>query len=182
MNERLNVLEENKKIILQKVKDIDKKKLSKKWILLYGAGCIGMMTATTILFYPENMMLALLLTTVYIAGMPALQTTINNKKKEKLRKEYSSIKSEIEEIKKEMIEQLLTDDVLTKDIPITSYKQLKAIEEKIIADLEPSEQDRYLKEIDTFFFGEEYDETSEDVLNEFLSDDKKKGYTRKRKR
>ena len=182
MQEKIKVLEENKEIILQKIKCIDTKKLSKKWKILYGAGYIGMMVITTILFYPNNMMLALLLTVIYGSGAPALQAVSDNKKRKKLRQEYSTINKEIEKIQKEIINEYLTEERLKKDIPIKSFKQFKRVEEKIIADLNPSERDRYFSKIENFFMGEEYDETSEDVLNKPLSDDKKRVFTRKIKK
>lgn len=179
MEERLNELEEKKKIILQKVKDIDTKKLSKKWKILYWIGYIAVIAITTIIFYPKNMMLALLSTIVYGAGMPALDAVLDNSKRNKLRKQYSSICKEIEEVRKELVNQLV-EETLTKDIPITSYKQYKELEEKVLAEFSPSEQERYMRENEKFFFGE--GDEDEDILKMELPDDKEKGYTRKRKR
>lgn len=182
MNDRLNELEKNKKIILQKVKEIDTKPLSKKWKVLYAAGYIGMMAITTIIFYPNNMMLALFLTIGYGIGMPALSAVIDNSKRNRLRKKYSSINREIEQIQKQIINQNLTEERLRKDIPITSHQQYKMVEEKVLADLEQSERDKYFSENESFFFGEDYDETNEAVIGEYLSNNESKGYTRKKKR
>ena len=182
MQEKLNILEEYKKIVLKELRNIDTKKISKKWKILYVAGYIGMMVITTILFYPNNMMLALLLTILYGTGTPALQTVLDNNKRKKLRKELCAINKEIETIEKEIINQTLTEERLKKDIPITSYQQFKSVEEKILEELTPAERDRYLRENENFFMGEEYDETSEDVIDDILFDDNKKSKTRKRKK
>lgn len=182
MQEKLNILKDNKNKVLKKLKKIETTKLSKKWKILYAVGYIVMMAITTILFYPNNMMLALLLTILYGAGTPALQAVIDNNRIKKLRKELCSINKEMATIEKEIINECLTEERLKKDIPITSHKQYKKIEEKIISELEPTERDRYFKENESFFMGEEYDETCEDVMDDILFDDNKQSKTRKRKK
>lgn len=181
IKERLNELEENKKMILKKIKEIDTKKLSKKWYVLYEMGYV-VTIVTMVLLYKDNLLLAFLLTIGYGISVPALQAVIDNQKRKKLRREYSSINKEIEALQKEIINQYLTEERLKKNIPITSRKQFKELEEKILTELEPSERDRYLSENESFFMGDETDETNEEWLDELLSGDEKKGYTRKRKR
>lgn len=184
MEERLNKLKENKSIILEKIIKMDTKEISKKWYALYEIGYIAVIIAAVLLF-SDNLLLAFLLSIGYGVLVPGIRTVINNSKREKLRKEYTSIGKEIYEIEKQLNNKKLTEKERQKQILFTPYKPLKITEETRNNVLEHPELHSGLSvraRMGMFYTDEEYEQRREKLLNTPLPDDEKKGYTRKKKR
>ena len=186
MEKHLNTLREQKQRVVEELRNIRTKKLSKKWKVLYGIGYIGMIVLTTILLYPDNLFLAVLLTAGYGVSVPALSALIDSIKIKRLGKELNFIDTEIYTTKKEIQNQSLTKEERQKEILFTPlYKPLKVTEETRRNVLEHPELYRDLSvrtRMGNFYTDEEWEQRRDKVLNTSLPADNKKGYIRKKKR
>jgi len=182
MEKHLNTLREQKQRVVEELRNIRTKKLSKKWKVLYGIGYIGMIVLTTILLYPDNLFLAVLLTAGYGVSVPALSALIDSIKIKRLGKELNFIDTEIYTIKKEIQNQSLTkEEILFTPL----YKPLKVTEETRRNVLEHPELHKNLSvraRMGNFYTDEEWEQRRDKVLNTSLPGDNKKGYIRKKKR
>lgn len=183
MKNNLDTLKESRSTILKELRNIDRKKLSTKWKVLYGVGYIGVIVITTILFFPDNIMLAFLLTSGYGVTMQALQVVLDYQKYKKLRKQLDTINKEIEDIEKEIKNKSLTDEERKKQILEAPYKPLKITEETRQEVLEHPELHMGCSvrvKMGKFYTNDEYEQRREEVLNAPLLGDKPKKKIRRK--
>lgn len=100
--ENLELLKNQRSLLQEERKELNNKTFTSKQKILYGLGLLGTLGVSTLLFYPESILLIGIVEMIYILGIPFTSAYLDIKKDGKLLDDIKNLSTQIDTIDKEL--------------------------------------------------------------------------------